>query len=103
MTPHPPHKPRIGKFVDYFNPKLMQRIGYTQGYGERAEGPYAALVVNNLGDGLTLLVYLPGVTPMEMKVVPYAEEPRKGDEGYWEWQTSLEKARAAKKDGGEQS
>jgi hypothetical protein len=33
----------------------MQRIGFTEGYGKRYDGPYAALVTNNIGDGCVLL------------------------------------------------
>lgn len=102
---HPAGKPRVGKFVDYFNPKLMQRIGFTEGYGRRFEGPYAALVVNNLGHGLVLRVYLPGVNSIEMDDVAHKDEVVAGhdrfgspqsEKGYWDWQSPIEAARAAK-------
>ncbi len=105
MIEHPPGKPRVGKFVDYFNPKLMQRIGFTEGYGKRFEGPYAALVVNNLGAGLTLRVYLPGVSSMEFEAVVHKDEAVGGhdrfgapqaEKGYWDWQSPIEAARAGK-------
>lgn len=107
-TDHVSGKPRIGTFVDYFNPRLMQRIGFTEGYGRRADGPYAALVTNNIGHGLVLHVFLPGVTPMEIADVPYKDKapayvhtdgtnhPASNGNGYWEWQTPLQAARAAK-------
>jgi hypothetical protein len=107
-TDHVPGKPRIGTFVDYFNPRLMQRIGFTEGYAGRQEGPYAALVTNNIGDGCTLAVHLPGVQPMELAAVPHKDKapafvstdgtnhPASNGNGYWDWQTPLHAARAAK-------
>ncbi len=107
-TAHVPGKPRIGTFVDYFNPRLMQRIGFTEGYGKRFDGPYAALVTNNLGNGCVLLVHLPGVTPMEIVDVPHKDKapafvstdgtnhPASAGNGYWDWQTGVQAARAAK-------
>lgn len=107
-TAHVPGKPRIGTFVDYFNPRLMQRIGFTEGYAKRYDGPYAAIVNNNLGDGLTLLILLPGVAPMELAAVPHKDNapayvstdgtnhPASNGNGYWEWQTPIQAARAAK-------
>lgn len=112
-TEHVPGKPRVGAFVNYYNPRLMQRIGFTEGYGKRYDGPYAALVTNNLGDGLVLQVFLPGVVPMEIVAVPHKEKapkfasqdgtnhPNASGNGYWEWLSSAQAARAAKevKDG----
>ena len=108
MTDHVPGKPRIGTFVDYYNPRLMQRIGFTEGYGKRYDGPYAALVINNLGSGCVLLVYLPGVTPMEIVDVPHKDKapafvstdgtnhPASNGNGYWDWQNQAAAMRAAK-------
>lgn len=107
-TEHVPGKPRIGTYVDYFNPRLMQRIGFTEGYGKRYDGPYAALVTNNLGNGLTLLVHMPSVTPMELTAVPHKDKalafvaqdgtnhPAANGNGYWDWQSPTQAARAAK-------
>jgi len=107
-TEHVAGKPRIGTFVDYFNPRLMQRIGFTEGYGKRYDGPYAALVVNNLGAGCVLMVFLPEVSPMEIKDVPHKDKapafvstdgtnhPASNGNGYWDWQSPLQGARAAK-------
>jgi hypothetical protein len=107
-TDHVPGKPRIGSFVDYFNPRLMQRIGFTEGYGKRYDGPYAALVTNNLGSGCVLLVYLPGVMPMEIVDVPHKDKapafvstdgtnhPVSNGNGYWDWQNQAAAMRAAK-------
>jgi hypothetical protein len=107
-TDHVPGKPRIGSFVDYFNPRLMQRIGFTEGYGKRYDGPYAALVVNNLGNGCVLQVFLPGVAPMELADVPHKDKaptfvstdgtnhPASAGNGYWDWQTLAQSGRAAK-------
>lgn len=107
-TAHVPGKPRIGTFVDYYNPRLMQRIGFTEGYGKRYDGPYAAVVTNNIGDGLVLMVYLPNVAPMELAAVPHKDNapayvstdgtnhPASNGNGYWDWQTPIQAARAAK-------
>lgn len=105
---HVPGKPRVGSFVDYFNPRLTQRIGFIEGYGKRYDGPYAALVVNNIGDGVVLKVFLPGVDPMELSAVPHKDKapafvaqdgtnhPASNGNGYWDWQTGVQAARAAK-------
>lgn len=107
-TDHVPGKPRVGSYVDYYNPRLMQRIGFTEGYGKRYDGPYAALVTNNLGNGCVLFVHFPGVAPMELENVPHKEKapafvsqdgtnhPAQNGNGYWEWQSPIHAARAAK-------
>ncbi len=108
MTDHVRGKPRICDFVHYYNPRLTQRIGFVEGYGKRFDGPYAALVTNNLGNGLTLEVHLPGVAPMELADVPHKDKapafisqdgtnhPAQNGNGYWDWQSPLHAARAAK-------
>ena len=108
MTAHVPGKPRIGTFVDYYNPRLMQRIGMTEGAGKRFDGPYAALVTNNLGDGCVLLVFMPGWAPSEQVDVPHKDkapvyasadgtnQPASSDKGYWDWQSQTQAVRAAK-------
>jgi hypothetical protein len=105
---HVPGKPRIGTFVDYYNPRFQQRIGFTEGYGKRYDGPYAAIVTNNLGDGLSLVVMLPDVTPMQLSAVPHKDKaptfvatdgtnhPGAAGNGYWDWQNQTSAARAAK-------
>jgi len=112
-TDHVPGKPRVGTFVDYFNPRLMQRIGFVEGYGKRFDGPYAALVTNNLGDGCVLFVFLPEVAPMEIKDVPHKDNapafvsqdgtnhPASNGNGYWDWQAepALELEEKAPADG----
>ena len=108
MTDHVPGKPRVGTFVDYFNPRLTQRIGFIEGYGKRFDGPYAALVTNDIGEGCSLTVFLPGVAPMELSGVPHKDrapafvssdgtnQPGATGNGYWDWQTAVQAARAAK-------
>lgn len=108
MTDHIPGKPRVGTFVDYFNPRLMQRIGWTEGYGKRFDGPYAALVTNNLGDGLVLMVFMPDAAPAQVVSVPHKDKapafvstdgtnhPAANGNGYWDWQNPTQAARAAK-------
>lgn len=104
MTDHVPGKPRVGTFVDYYNSRLVQRIGFVEGYGKRFDGPYAALVTNNLGNGCVLHVFLPGVSPMEIVDVPYKDDapvlvsqdgtnhPAQNGNGYWDWQDAPEEA-----------
>lgn len=106
-TDHVPGKPRIGTFVDYYDPRILQRIGMTEGAGKRYDGPYAAVVTNNVGNGLTLFVYMPGWAPVERRDVPHKDSaaafvatdgtnhPTKNNE-YWDWQTPIQSARAAK-------
>lgn len=112
MTDHVRGKPRIGTFVDYYNPLLMQKIGFTEGYGKRGAGPYAAVVSNNLGNGCTLLIHFPGVTPVELESVPHKDKapaivnhdgtnhPAQNGNGYWDWQNQAQAMRAAKEMGG---
>jgi len=105
---HVAGNPRILTFVDYFNPRLTQRIGFIEGYGGRYDGPYAALVKNNIGDGLTLEVFLPGVASAELTSVPHKDKapafvatdgtnhPAPSGNGYWDWQSQTQAMRAAK-------
>lgn len=107
-TEHVRGKPRVGTYVDYYNPLLMQKIGFTEGYGKRADGPYAAVVTNDLGHGCTLLIHFPGVTPVELEAVPHKDKapayantdgtnhPAQNGNGYWDWQSPIHAARAAK-------
>lgn len=89
-------KPQIGKIVHYFNPKTPTLIGRTAGFGGRGIGPYAAMVTNDLGVGLTLMVFMPDILPMEFAGVPHKDEVTIQDGAYWDWATPIEKARAAK-------
>lgn len=101
-------KPRIGTYVDYYDPRLTERIGLTEGAGKRFDGPYAALVTNNLGDGCVLLVHMPGWAAVEKADVPHKDKapafasrdgtnhPGANGNGYWDWQSPLHAARAAK-------
>jgi hypothetical protein len=114
-TQHVRGKPRVGTYVDYYNPRFTQRIGFVEGYGGRFDGPYAALVTNNLGDGCTLSVHLPGGPITELVAVPHKDKapafvaqdgtnhPASNGNGYWDWQNQAQAMRAAKeaKDSGE--
>lgn len=87
---------KIGQSLHYFNQGILQRIGWTDGYGGRGAGPYHAVCINNLGSGLTLLVYLPGVTPIEQVQVPFEDDPQVKDKGYWTWADPLAKGKFLK-------
>lgn len=87
---------RIGQPLHYYNPGIIQRIGWIDGYGGRGAGPYHAVCTNNLGNGLTLLVFLPGVTPIEQVQVPFEDDPTVKDKGYWAFPDHLAKARFIK-------
>ena len=95
-TEHVPGKPRIGTFVHFFNPKLLTGVGMGRGHDGRGEGPYAALVTNNIGDGLVLEIHFPGVV-FQARGIPYKDSPNANSaNGFWEWATPIEAARAAK-------
>jgi hypothetical protein len=109
-------KPKVGEFVHYFCPQQLGKVGLSNGYGGRGEGPYAALVTNEIGSGLTLSVFFPGISPLEVVGVEHetaAEVGSAKDKGYWRYPaeapapkaeevpafdnlTGLEKARAVK-------
>lgn len=95
-------KPTLGEQVDYFDPTLATKTGYMDGYGRRRQGPYLALVTNNIGSGLTLCLMLPEYPPFSTaKGLPHRDEvqTRDGDpiHPYWDWKDNLQKARAQKR------
>jgi hypothetical protein len=87
---------KIGQSLHYFNPAIQQKIGWTDGYGGRGAGPYHCVCINNLGSGLTLLVYFPGMTPMQLDAIPFEDDPQLKDKGYWVWADPLAKGRFLK-------
>lgn len=88
-------KPTVGRIVHYYDPKIVQKIGWPDGYGGRGAGPYAAIVTNDVGSGLSLLILFPQAGPLAQDAVP--EKPEVDSEkAYWTWPTSIEKARAAR-------
>lgn len=96
-TEHVPGKPRIGTYVDYFNPKIIFKTGMALGYDGRGEGPYAALVTNNVGNGITALVFYPDWAPLSYRNLAHKGDANdKTENGYWDWQTPIQAARAAK-------
>lgn len=79
-------KPTVGRIVHYFNPAILGRVGLNLGYDGRGEGPYAALVVNDIGAGLSLLVFFPGLTPIPVSGVPHLDDIELvKDKGHWDW------------------
>ena len=94
-------KPRVGETVDFYDPKLVDRIGFAEGYSGRGAGPYAAVVVNDNGPGLDLFVIYPAKQPpfVQEKVIEKPEkEPAHAElKPYWDWNSAAQKARAAKR------
>jgi hypothetical protein len=92
--------PSIGRIVHFYDPKLTTRIGWGQGYGGRGTGPYAAMVVNDLGAGPELAVFTPGhvggVRHINVKHKDHVD--RKEDEVYWEFPAVASKKPAADKE-----
>lgn len=95
-----PAVPGIGEFVHYFDPKVLSRIGWTQGYANRNEGPYIALVTNdNCGGGrVDLTVFLPGVPPFIVNKVAGPDTAKTETEVYWAFKNGAQKARASRAD-----
>ena len=87
---------KIGQSLHYFNPSILQKIGWTDGYGGRQAGPYHAVCINNLGNGLTLLAYFPGMTPIQLDAIPFEDDGQVKDKGYWTWPDALAKGRFLK-------
>lgn len=89
--------PKIGAAVHYFDPKIITKIGYTDGYGRRGIGPYHAVVINDEGPGLHLQLFLPDVGHLQSKDVLHKDaEGRKADAPYWDWTDAMARARAAR-------
>ena len=88
--------PKLGDFVHYFDPRILSRIGWTQGYADRNAGPYIALVTNEncTGGRVDLTVFLPGVPPFIINKVAGPETDKTADEVYWGWKDPAQKARA---------
>lgn len=93
-----PYYPPVGTPVHYYNASIIQRVGQIKGYGGRADGPYAAVITNNLGQGCTLLVYFPGMgAGIEVNKVPYQDDPViEKNLGHWALPTNVAKARFTK-------
>jgi hypothetical protein len=80
-------KATVGRIVHFYDPRITKRIGWNQGYGGRGEGPYAALVTNDIGDtGLTLWVFPPDVAAQAVKGILHKDEAAPGNP-YWVWPT----------------
>ena len=92
-------KPTVGETVHFYDPELVKRIGFHNGYAMRGAGPYAGLVVNDNrpSDELDVYVFYPDLQPA------FVREKTKGktEEGeptkaYWDYINLAQKARAAK-------
>ena len=96
MVDHIPGKPHVGSFVHFYNPKLLTGVGMGQGQEGRREGPYPALVTNDIGDGLHLLIFFPDVT-FNARQIPHKDALNASTaNGYWDWRSPADAARAAK-------
>lgn len=89
-------KPLVGEIVHFYDPPLLKRMGFHEGYGRRGIGPYAALVVNDLGTGLELQVFFPQLQPtFTQSKIP--EKSEGTEKPYWDWTSAIQKARAQKR------
>lgn len=96
MVDHVPGKPHVGSIVYFYNSMLLTGVGMGTGHEGRGEGPYPALVSNDIGDGLSLAVFFPGIV-FHARQVPHKDSPNsQSSNGYWDWRTPVEAARAAK-------
>jgi hypothetical protein len=96
-------KPAIGEFVHFYDPHLVMRVGFAEGYGGRGVGPYAAIVVNDQDSGLDLHVLYPAKQPafVQDKVRERPADDVLAKEAvpkpYWDWTNASQKARAVKR------
>lgn len=95
--------PLVGEIVHFYDPHLVSRIGFAEGYGGRGKGPYAAIVVNDKPEGLDLFVYYPAKQPgfvqEKVRVEPTDEDLAKEavPKPYWSWLNPAQKARAVQR------
>jgi hypothetical protein len=93
--------PQVGETVYFYDPELIKKIGFGGGYGNRKDGPYAAIVANDLGPGLDLFIIYPERQPAFVREkVP--ERPADADKeppttAYWTWLNNAQKARAVQR------
>jgi hypothetical protein len=96
MVAHVAGKPHIGSIVHFYNPKLLTGVGMGQGHEGRGEGPYAALVTNNIHAGLTIAIFFPDII-FHARGIPHKDDPNTSQSnGYWDWKSPADGARAAK-------
>lgn len=99
----PELKPSVGEVVYFYDPDLINKIGFAEGYGGRGIGPYAALVVNDHDGGVDLYVLYPAKQPafVQDKVRFKPDDAEIAKEAhprpFWEWTNASQKARAAKR------
>lgn len=95
--------PLITEMVHFYDPHLVSRIGFAEGYGGMGKGPYAAVVVNNQSEGLDLFVFYPAKQPAfvqeKVRFRPSDEDLAKEavPKPYWDWTSPTQAARAAKR------
>ena len=91
-------KPSLGEQIHYYDPSLLKKVGFGRGYDGRKDGPYLAIVTNDIGAGLALLLCLPMTPPFSVRVLYNKDDTkRRPDDPYWEWTSALQKARAQKR------
>ena len=96
MVDHVPGQPHVGSVVHFYNPKLLTGVGMGSGHEGRGEGPYAAIVSNEIGAGLSLAVLFPGII-FHARQVPHKDSLNsQSSNGYWDWAKPTDAARAAK-------
>jgi hypothetical protein len=90
-------KPALGEQVQYFEPAILKKVGYTTGHDGRGAGPYLALVTNNRGAGLKVCIFFPDYPPFpSLGHVPHKDDATK-DQPYWDWTHPTQQARAQKR------
>lgn len=76
----------IGSPVQFFDARILKRLGWHAGYGGQGAGPYAAIVIGHGGadnERLTLQVFAPDVPSWQAKLVPPKDEDVEEQEVYW--------------------
>lgn len=98
-------KPRLGEIVHFYDPELTRKVGFGNGYGNRGDGPYAAIVINDNwpASELDLFVMFPaniaGFAHLKVRRKPDEPDDVKGGQivkSYWDYRDAAQRARVAK-------